>query len=116
MFVDNFIWQNLSFKEYALWSQAPLVGQLLVKMVLANKLDGICGLNTKPLSIYTSEGFFCISHLPIFGETKSELSVMATMRYVVANLHLPMSTPTRHKSPQLLKLIFYRTENCSKIP
>ena len=36
MFVDNLIWQNLSFKEYALWYRVPSVGHILVKMVLAN--------------------------------------------------------------------------------
>ena len=59
MFVDNFIWQKLSFNEYALWSLVPFVGQRLVKtFVLANKLNGICGFKTKPHIGYSFEGFF----------------------------------------------------------
>jgi len=38
-------------------------------MILANKLNGICGLNINPLIGYPFEGFSFISYLPMSGES-----------------------------------------------
>ena len=60
VFVDNLIWQNLSFNEHALWSRVPIVGQIIINMVLANKLDGICGLTITPLIGNSLRGFIYV--------------------------------------------------------